>query len=243
MKASYQLILIIGITFIFSDFCFAAKRPTVYVAAPSGISLREGPTKRAAKIETLPYGTKISNYNYTENWDTIDGYGGTWLRVAVNGKDGYIFGGYTIPITPPKSNTKNLLDYLSEVYGTKKSSDTLLTGDETPVIYHKFKSNILLQECSQEYSQEFAILNLNLSVQQAYLLFYLLERNVTGIWDEYYHKETAGLPESCPVEGYKKDDVFVTRRDRDIFEITIKYYQVKIFRVQTNVIITWTIMA
>lgn len=235
--------LLAGFLFSISFACFAAKRPTVYVAALSGISLREGPSKRAAKTETLPYGTRISNYNYTEKWDTIDGYAGTWLRVAVNGKDGYIFGGYTIPIVPPKPNTKSLLAYLTEVLGEKKSSDTLLTGDETPMIYHKFKSNVILQECSQDFSQEFALVNLNMNVQQAYLLFYLLEKNVSGIWDEYYFKETKGLPESCPIQGYKKDEVWVTRRDYDIFEITIKYYQLRIFRLQANVIITWTISA
>lgn len=222
---------------------YAGKRPVIYVAALSGISLREAPNKKAPKIETLAYGTRISNYNIAEGSNSIDGYYASWLRVAVNGKDGYIYGGYTIPILPPAPNTKDIFAYLKEAVGEKKASDSLEMGDGSSLISHRYKMNILYQTAWQMYGMETALINLNMSVQEAYLLCTLIERNVGGIWDSYYYEGKNALPQNYPEKGYKKDKISVMSRDWGYFEIMVDYYSLKIFRIQTNVAIVWSIPA
>jgi hypothetical protein len=216
---------------------YAGKRPVIYVAAPSGISLREAPNRKAPKIETLAYGTRISNYNITEEWDTIDGYRGSWLRVAVNGKDGYIYQGYTIPVMPP-SQGATLEKYLKEVLGERIKLDSMEMNWGERLVVHGYKRNILYQVNRDEFSIEYAFLNLNMTVQEAYLWIYLVNKNIKDAWDT----DLSGgftIPDKYPATGYSNGDLKVTRNDYSAFEMEIGLsYYLRIFRVQTNVVIT-----
>ena len=232
-------ILLSCIMSLFMIACYAGKRPVIYVAAPSGISLRAGPSPKAAKIETLPYGTRISNYSETENWDSIDGYWGSWIRVAINGKDGYIYEGYTIPVVPPAVNTSSLEAYLKEALGGKIKTDSFEMNHGEKLVCNTYKRNATYQTCWGMYSAEFAFVNLNMSIQEAYLFFYLINKNIPNAWGDYV--TNAIIPLEYPRQGYNKDELKVTRRDWDGFELESGSAYLKIFRLQTNVVIMYNV--
>jgi hypothetical protein len=94
-----------------------------YVAAPSGLSIREKPDAKAAVIGKIPYGTKIT-VTYPEEIVNIttEGIVGAWAASAYAGKTGYIVNSYLFPFPPPKKTVKTMIDYLLQlapVFGAK----------------------------------------------------------------------------------------------------------------------------
>jgi hypothetical protein len=108
---------------------------TLYIWAISGLTLREGPSKDAAKMITVPYGTALVVQNYAGNHGTtieaVPGFkngaaqteavifGGDFAAVTFKGKTGYVFDGYLskMPalryITHPGNPTPVFEDHVS----------------------------------------------------------------------------------------------------------------------------------
>ncbi len=87
-----------------------------YVAAKSGLSMRDKPDAKAAVLVKIPYGTKLT-VNYPEEIINIstEGMEGAWAKTTYNGKTGYIVNSYLLPGAPPKAGTKTMKDYLSQL--------------------------------------------------------------------------------------------------------------------------------
>lgn len=91
---------------------------TMYVAAKTGLSIREKPEAASKVLEKIPYGTKIALLEMTEEKQSIttEGILGYWQRVKYNNKTGYIVDSYLFPWPPPKLTTvKEMKNYLSQV--------------------------------------------------------------------------------------------------------------------------------
>ena len=91
---------------------------TMYVAAKTGLSIRENPETDAKVIDKIPYGTKITLLEYGEEKKSIttEGMQGYWQKVKYNNKTGYIIDSYLFPWAPPKLSTaKEMKNYLSQV--------------------------------------------------------------------------------------------------------------------------------
>jgi len=95
---------------------FAQNALTVgYVAAKSGLSMREKPDAKATVLIKIPYGTKLTvNYEEIINIST-EGMEGAWAKTTYNGKTGYIVNSYLLPVAPPKAATKTMKEYLSQL--------------------------------------------------------------------------------------------------------------------------------
>lgn len=96
----------------------AAQSGVQYVAAKSGLSMRETPAASAKVVEKIPYGTKVSIIEEDGDWKEIitEGLTGYWRKVKFNNKTGYIVDSYLLPWPPPKINTtKYLKQYLTQV--------------------------------------------------------------------------------------------------------------------------------
>ena len=111
---------------IFISVAVAAQQfGTMYVAAKSGLSIREKPEIGAKVLDKIPYGTKITLIEYGEEKKSIvtEGITGFWGKVKYNNKTGYIVDSYLFPWAPPKLATvKEMKDYLAQVtapYGAK----------------------------------------------------------------------------------------------------------------------------
>jgi uncharacterized protein YgiM (DUF1202 family) len=90
----------------------------VYVAAKSGLSIREKPELGAAVLEKIPYGTKTKvAYNYNEEMKTVstEGMEGNWVKTTYKGKTGYVVDTYTLPVPMPGTAVKTMQDYMAQI--------------------------------------------------------------------------------------------------------------------------------
>ena len=63
----------------------------VYTANGKGLNLREEPSKDAAVLASIPYGTKLTIYSF---------YNSTWANVSYRGYDGYVMQRYLVDYKP-----------------------------------------------------------------------------------------------------------------------------------------------
>jgi Bacterial SH3 domain len=101
-----------------TNLVFAQTR-IAWVAAKSGLSIREKPAIGAKVLDKIPYGTKISILNTEEELVAVvtEGMHGYWEKVTFNNKTGYIVGSYLLPVAPPKLATvKEMADFFKQVY-------------------------------------------------------------------------------------------------------------------------------
>ncbi len=92
----------------------------MYVAAKTGLSIREKPDAGAKVLDKIPYGTKITLIDEDGDWKDIvtEGLTGYWRKVKHNNKTGYIVDSYLFPWPPPKLATvKDMKQYLMQVAG------------------------------------------------------------------------------------------------------------------------------
>lgn len=111
MKKFFLLALI----FITAD-SMAQWAGTFYVAAKSGLSLREKQDINSKVLAKIPYGTKIT-VTYPDETINIssEGMDGAWAKTTFGGKSGYVVNSYLLPWPPPKATVKTLKQYLPQV--------------------------------------------------------------------------------------------------------------------------------
>ena len=96
------LLLTLIITVIAFD-CYSQWPGTYYVAAKSGLSLREKQDVNSNLLVKIPYGTKVTVSYLDESVRYIaEGMEGHWANITYNGKKGYIVNTYLLPWPPPK---------------------------------------------------------------------------------------------------------------------------------------------
>lgn len=122
------------VVFAFIFIAATAAAQDWYVAAKSGLSMRDKPDAKAAILEKIPYGTKLT-VTYPEAIVNIstEGLEGAWAKITYNGKTGYIVNSYLLPWAPPKPTVKTMKEYFQQIAAlaavplivTKGHSDTL----------------------------------------------------------------------------------------------------------------------
>ncbi len=106
------ILLIAGIF----PFHFLSAQTEFYVAAKSGLSMRDKPDAKAAVIGKIPYGTKITvTYPGDIVSITTEGMVGAWATATYGGKTGYIVNSYLFPSPPPKTGLKTMKEYLAQL--------------------------------------------------------------------------------------------------------------------------------
>ncbi|MEK7224265.1 MAG: SH3 domain-containing protein [Bacteroidota bacterium] len=91
---------------------------TYYVAAKTGLSMRETPEAGAKVVDKIPYGTKVTTLDDGKEWKSIstEGLMGYWKKVKYNNKTGYIVDSYLFPWAPPKlAGATGMKQYLAQV--------------------------------------------------------------------------------------------------------------------------------
>jgi hypothetical protein len=91
---------------------------SLYVAAKTGLSIREKPEPGAKVLDKIPYGSKITLLQAGEELKSIatEGMTGFWQKVKYNNKTGFIIDSYLLPWAPPKlAIVKEMKNYLAQV--------------------------------------------------------------------------------------------------------------------------------
>jgi len=111
MKKILMLLLVVASTTV------AAQTETLYVAAKSGLSLREKPDSSSKLLDKILYGTKVSPLQTDEEWVPVnlEGLNGFWRKIKFNNKTGYIPDCYLFTLPPPKTSIKEMKDYLLQL--------------------------------------------------------------------------------------------------------------------------------
>jgi hypothetical protein len=177
MKKLFFIILL-------SSQVFGQSNPNLYIAALKGLSLRESPSKESKRIKLLSYGTMIASYVIPEGKTvTIDGYPGKWIDIPTqDGKSTYVFDGYTLPFKVPQK--ENFMRYLIGTFGNIVLHDSVvktnMEADYELKHTYTFSSGVVYKDASYYEAYEGTLENLDLSVQKAYLFYFLIEENIFG---------------------------------------------------------------
>lgn len=84
-----------------------------YIAAKSGLNLREKPDPKSPVVQLIPYGKSIKT-KYPENYVEFEteNFKGSWWEAEYDGKKGYVFSEFVFSIPPPDPNHHSLEDYI-----------------------------------------------------------------------------------------------------------------------------------
>lgn len=205
MKSLFALLLLCISLTVQAQF---TRTETVYVAAKSGLSIREKPDAKATVLGKIPYGTKITTtYNSEEEQKDIvtEGLQGYWIKTSWNGKTGYVVNSYLLPVAVPKAGTKTMKDYfkqLSAVAGpvltVKKGEGSNIGENYSEIKKQLFKNGFEYHEAGfYEASYDTYFLP-GLSVQQGFLLLRLIPefKDVFSETDEYPSENKTRKPKA-----------------------------------------------
>mgnify|MGYP003536209081 CR=1 FL=1 len=94
-----------------------AQENALYVAAKSGLNIREKPETAANFLDKIPYAAKVSPEETGEQRKRIntEGFISYWWKVTYNIRTGYIIDAYLLPYPPPKTDAKTMKEYLSQI--------------------------------------------------------------------------------------------------------------------------------
>ncbi|WP_118950154.1 SH3 domain-containing protein [Taibaiella helva] len=97
-----------------------SAQQTMYSTASAGLSLRQGPGDKAKVLTRIPYGTRLTAMNMSD--DTLatqqvvlGGLPGYWRKVKYKDTLGYVAEAYLSGIQPPKAGTKNMKSYVAQL--------------------------------------------------------------------------------------------------------------------------------
>jgi hypothetical protein len=110
----------------------SAQETSLYVAAKTGLSIREKPEAGAKVLDKIPYGIKIIVQDAGEESHQIntEGLSGYWRKVSYSNKTGYIIDSYLFPFPPPKAGIKTMKDYLAQLSPSFGSKLVVKSGNE-----------------------------------------------------------------------------------------------------------------
>ncbi len=96
--------------------CIGQGNITFYVAARSGLSLREKKDPNSKLLLNIPYGAKI-NVNYPDEIVniTLSGIESAWGKTTYAGKTGYVVNTYLLPWPPPKASVQTMKQYFQQL--------------------------------------------------------------------------------------------------------------------------------
>jgi|SRR5688572_25733231 len=236
-----------------SDLPGQTKR-VFYVAAPSGLSLRKEPNKDSEKLALIPYGIKLDSVLYEHgypkyfNSTTIDGYEDDWIKVYYNKKWGFVFLGYVLPLEPPPVQRMSLDSYLAKVWGNPNYIDSFpnsyrfdngyFYGTNDRFIYRQGGIHLI---ASLEEAAEESLINVDMSLQQAYLWYHLMElyvfENTRPITTMHYPLVEI-KNDSLTVRHFSKDE-FLKGQEMEIHKVDGYVHYLRIFVHNGRVTIIW----
>jgi hypothetical protein len=94
-----------------------AQDNRLYVAAKTGLNLREKPESAAKVIVKIPYGTAVTIEHAGEETKRVEveGFTGYWKKVMHNNQTGYIIDAFLLPLPPPGNTINTLKEYFRQV--------------------------------------------------------------------------------------------------------------------------------
>lgn len=247
--------ILLATLFFVSVYGFSQQSGTMYVAAKTGLSIREKPDANSKVLDKIPYGTKITLLQTEEEKFSIvtEGMRGYWQKVKFNNKTGYILDSYLFPWPPPKGATiKEMKNYLAQVTVPLGSKLVLKSGSMTNIadggweLQKQFYKNGAEwhKHMGYEYGSDTYMLP-GFTMEQGFLLLRMIPEfsNVFAEKDEFPSES----------KTYKKgENEFILKVDKEVFSpeyvftknITLEYtdgasYTFEMFMVGNQLVIVF----
>lgn len=181
---------------------------TYFVAAKTGLSMRDKPDVNAKVLDKLPYGTKVATIDEEGAWKEVitENLTGYWKKVKFNNKTGYIIDSYLLPWPPPKLATiKDMKQYLAQNAVPAGPKVVTRSGSMEQITESGWELTKQVYKNGGEYHQFFAYeynsdtyFLPGFSIQQGFLLCRLIAE----------FKQVFGEKEEFPLKSkdYKKDE-------------------------------------
>ena len=217
---------------------FAQQYGTMYVAAKSGLAIRESATNSSKALGNIPYGTKVEILQADGEIKShiIENMLGYWQKVKYNNKTGYILDSYLLPWAPPKLATvlivkSGSMDNMEEM-GWEMRKQLYKNGAE----WH--------QNFGYEYGSDVYFLP-GFSVQQGFLLLRLLPE----------FKEAIGENDAFPLDSKtttRNEEEFKIIVDKEMLgdypwykKLTIQYadgayYELQLFQLDNQLVVSFS---
>lgn len=238
---------------------FAQQHGTMYVAAKTGLSMRETAAASAKVVEKIPYGSKVIFVEEDGDWKEIitEGLTGYWRKVKFNNKTGYVVDSYLFPWPPPKLNTtKDLKQYLAQVatpFGqqliTRSGKTEEITESGWELTKQLYKNGAEYQQFSgYEYGSDTYFLP-GFGLQQGFLLCRLIPefKEVFGEKDEFptANKKIKKGEREYEIQLIKRTDEVEYTGPYTIEKIRIMYedgayYQFEMYMLENQLVISFS---
>ena len=151
-----------------------------YVAAKSGLSMRDKPDAKATVLVKIPYGEKLTVTDPEERITiSTEGISGTWVKTTYGGKTGYVVNSYLLPTESPKATVKTMKEYFQQISVPVGTPLTVKTGDTDEGTGSTIKK-ILYKNGAEIHEEQFYEANNNnyflpgFTIQQGFILVRLI---------------------------------------------------------------------
>lgn len=124
--------------FLFSFGLFHCKKETsdfgqtsqenYFVFVKSNLNLRAKPDKNSDSLGKISRGSELKVLEKGNGIEKIEDMQGSWWKVQVNDKTGYMFSAYISRYKPTQKECHNIQGYLEEIYGEIKEGNANLTS-------------------------------------------------------------------------------------------------------------------
>lgn len=206
-----RLLIALFLCLILSNIPAVAQR-TMYIAAASGLSLRERGAAEAGVILKIAYGEKV-NIDSLINPAIVDGFNTYWAAVNYNGKHGYVLHAHLLPIPPPAKGVDELQKYAEQLSERACKPVVNIEGDtandDAKIDEKHFYKNgcIYTVHNDYEYLSESLIIS-DISIQQAFVV----AQNIPF------------FKEFLPVDGRFPDQAHTTKDMKGNYRQTVMQY-------------------
>ncbi len=126
LKSLFQLLLLL--LFLHPGILPAGE--TGIIDTAGGLNLREKPAKTGKLLARLKNGTKVEILDRSGPGETVEGIKSNWFKVSVQGKTGWIFGGF---IKPAAGDDADKTDKSTGKTGNKAADKSADKADDAPV--------------------------------------------------------------------------------------------------------------
>lgn len=159
MKKLIMFSLLVTVLTVSAKANHFTNQETVYITAPSGLTLREAPNVNSRILEVIPFGESVNviieddEFEKTQRIDWIDGQ---WIKVEFEGLSGFVFDGFVSSLPVPLHEFELVDSDLNFTYAFQSwmdyrftevvAPDTILKENEFIRVVHHFENDQILIE-------------------------------------------------------------------------------------------------
>jgi len=218
------------VLFLFITTISFSQTQSWYVAAKSGLSMRDKPDAKAVVLAKIPYAEKLIVMHPEERITvSTEGISGLWVKTSYGGKTGYVVNSYLLPAEPPKATVKTIKEYFQQISVPVGTPLIVKTGD--PELDEGSVSTIkkiLYKNGAEIHEEQFYEANNNnyflpgFTIQQCFILV----RLIPEFKDVFNDKDEFPLTSKIFKKGNREYSVKVEKADDDanwIEKISVEY--------------------